>query len=699
MKKLLFILSICMLIIPAKMTAQVWSDNFDDNSLSSFWVLEAGHDATYTLTEANGMLKIDYHRDGSVTQQWNQFNLNFKAAPLVLSGSKKISIKIKSDKALEIDIKPDYGTAGSDWLKANVAGDNQWAIYTFDITAKSNLVAVWMYVQGGSTTANSATLYFDDFQICPSSKGDLLKAIDIAELLNTNSPVGTGEGQFPTDAKTIYTNAILTARAIYNNPSSTDLVYMNAIADLQKAMAIFESSVQATTSLSIVDAKATKATKYLLENLSFLSKTYVLFGMHDATSYGINADGSNWWDDGTGSKSDPKVLVGSHPAIFSLDFSEVIEGGNGAKIQNLCKQAYNEGGIITMCWHQNRIDGSGDSWKTSPTIVNTMLPGGVNNAKYNAKLDLIANFSNTLRNTKGEAIPFIFRLYHEQNGAWFWWGKGNCTTQEYITLWKYTVEYLRDTKNVHNILYAISPDGQQFSTKTEYLAIYPGDSYVDILGLDFYFGTGDQNEIDKLKDRLTYIVEYATEKNKIAALTEAGDRLGWEANGAPDDLRIPNWYTRCILGAIKATETTKKIAYFATWRNASPVHHFVPYPGHAAVPDFQAFYDDPITMFLKDLPNVYAGPLHTGINKPIFVDETSDVKAYQIADLHQLNIESENPIHSVAIYNCVGQKMLNVNSTATNSTKLNIGSLKTGAYVIIIALENGKDAMRKIMIK
>ena len=114
MKKL-FVLFLIFILITSKLTAQVWSDNFDDNSLSSFWVLEAGHDATYTLTEVNKELKIDYHRNGSTTSQWHQFNLNFKTAPLVLSGSKKISIKIKSDKALELDLKPDYGTAGSDW--------------------------------------------------------------------------------------------------------------------------------------------------------------------------------------------------------------------------------------------------------------------------------------------------------------------------------------------------------------------------------------------------------------------------------------------------------------------------------------------------------------------------------------------------------------------------------------------------------
>jgi mannan endo-1,4-beta-mannosidase len=686
------------MLIPLGLKAQVWSDNFDDNSLSSKWVLEVAHAATYTLTETGQALKIDYHRDGSASQQWNQFHLDFKSSPLLLTGSKKITVKIKSDKALEIDVKPDYGSAGSDWLKTTVAGDNQWAVYTFDMTAKGNLEYIWIYCEGGRLTPNTATVYFDDFVICPSSKGDLLKAIDVAQLLNTNSPAGTGEGQFPEAAKTTFANAISSAQAVYNNPSSTDVNYNNSIATLQTAMAVFESSVIATTTLAIVDTKATKATKYLLENLSFLSKSYVLFGMHDATSYGINAGGSSWYDDGTGSKSDPKVLVGSHPAIFSLDFTDVVEKGNVDKIQNLCKQAYAEGGIITMCWHQDRIDGSGDSWMVLPQIVSTMLPGGINNAKFNAKLDKVADFANTLRNSKGEAIPFIFRPWHEHNGNWFWWGKGNCTTADYITLWKYTVDYLKG-KNVHNVLYAFSPDGQQFNTKADYFAIYPGDSYVDIFGLDFYFGAGDQSEVNKFKDRITWISEYATEKNKLSALTEAGDRLGWGANGAPDALKIPNWYTRCILAPIKTNETTKKIAYFATWRNASPTHHFVPYPGHAAVPDFQAFYDDPFTMFLNDLPDVYTKPLQTGIEKPQPADGNTGLKIYQNPASGKLNLETENPMKSISVYSITGQRILNFNTLNQKSAEVSTGNLKPGVYVVVVKLDNKGVLSHKIVIR
>ena len=55
----------------------------------------------------------------------------------------------------------------------------------------------------------------------------------------------------------------------------------------------------------------------------------------------------------------------------------------------------------------------------------------------------------------GEVIPLIFRPFHEMSGSWFWWGGANCEAKDYISLWKETVELLRDKHNLHNLLYAL----------------------------------------------------------------------------------------------------------------------------------------------------------------------------------------------------------------------------------------------------
>lgn len=79
----------------------------------------------------------------------------------------------------------------------------------------------------------------------------------------------------------------------------------------------------------------------------------------------------------------------------------------------------------------------------------------------------------------------IFRPYHEFDGDWFWWGRSHCTIDEFKTLWRFTVAYLRDSLEVHNFIYAFSPDNK-FNTESEFLERYPGDEWVDMVGMDNY---------------------------------------------------------------------------------------------------------------------------------------------------------------------------------------------------------------------
>jgi NADP-dependent 3-hydroxy acid dehydrogenase YdfG len=39
--------------------------------------------------------------------------------------------------------------------------------------------------------------------------------------------------------------------------------------------------------------------------------------------------------------------------------------------------------------------------------------------------------------------------------------------------------------------------------------------------------------------------------------------------------------------------------------NVSSMGAYAPVPGHTSVPDFQKFFDDPFTLFEKDLKNIY----------------------------------------------------------------------------------------------
>ena len=79
------------------------------------------------------------------------------------------------------------------------------------------------------------------------------------------------------------------------------------------------------------------------------------------------------------------------------------------------------------------------------------------NLKYKARLDDVAEAFRKMVDEKGRPIPVIFRPLHEHTQTWNWWGRSATTDREFIAFWRFIVSYLRDTKDVHNVIYAISP--------------------------------------------------------------------------------------------------------------------------------------------------------------------------------------------------------------------------------------------------
>src|SRR5207302_7820889 len=99
---------------------------------------------------------------------------------------------------------------------------------------------------------------------------------------------------------------------------------------------------------------------------------------------------------------------------------------------------------------------------------------------------------------------------------WFWWGKSHCTPEELKQLWQFTISYLRDTKGVHNLLYAFNTD--KFYSENEYLERYPGDEWIDMIGFDIYqrdtTATGNTNFVKDADTMLTMLETIAAEHHK-----------------------------------------------------------------------------------------------------------------------------------------------------------------------------------------
>jgi hypothetical protein len=339
------------------------------------------------------------------------------------------------------------------------------------------------------------------------------------------------------------------------------------------------------------DKNATKETIHLYHNLKKLINTGIMFGHQDDLAYGVG-----WkYEDG---RSDIKDITGDYPAVYGwelgrieLDHEVNLDSVPFDKMKQFIVDGYQRGGIITISWHLNNPLTGKTAWDPAPGSLASILPGGEKNDLYKSWLDRVAGFMQSLKGRHGELIPVIFRPFHELNGSWFWWGKNYCSPEELKRAYQFTVTYLRDSKNVHNLLYAFNTD--RFSSDAEYMERYPGNEWVDVLGFDIYQRGNDNAGFTGDMDRMLGMLEkIAAEKNKIPALTEFG------YNSIPDS----TWWTQTFWKGIG----DHHISYALSWRNAGVkkgggFECYVPYKGQASAKDFIELYENKKTFFEKDI--------------------------------------------------------------------------------------------------
>lgn len=347
----------------------------------------------------------------------------------------------------------------------------------------------------------------------------------------------------------------------------------------------------------VSDKSATQQTINLFNNMRQLSCTAPMIGHQDALAYGVG-----WHNDD--SRCDLLEAVGDYPAVMGWDLGH-IELGEEFNIDTVSfdrmaqhiKRAYAMGAINTISWHCRNPLTQGDSWDVSSShVVESIAVGGVNHAKFVGWLDSLANFILSLRGADGELIPVIFRPFHELSGNWFWWGAGCCNAEQYIDLWRFTVDYLRGERGLHNLLIAYSTS--ICLNEAEFMERYPGDDYVDIIGADIYqiadsTSDGSADFRRNMEQTITVLKRVAATHHKIAAITE----VGYES--IPD----PEWFDNVLLPLISDQE----LSYALLWRNAhnKPHHFYCPHYKHPAAAQLKEAISDGKLLTLGRLDNIY----------------------------------------------------------------------------------------------
>ena len=389
------------------------------------------------------------------------------------------------------------------------------------------------------------------------------------------------------------------------------------------------SNIAAPSSVRLADRDAVPAASELYAYLEGVGKSdYVLYGHQNDTHH----KGGGTYEGST--SSDTKDLTGSIAAVCGIDSlsltgaeMDIPEGKRDSvdEASALSVRAANEGAIITLSAHmpnfalveekgknkEGKYDYSGYSpGDATGNIMGRILPGGDLNEVYNGYLDLIAGYG---LNLQAQGIPVLFRPLHENNGSWFWWGAAYCDAEGYKNVYRYTVEYLRDVKGVHNFLYMYSPNGP-FEGAEDYESRYPGDAYVDIIAFDMYHDNPEAADgwMDSFRDTVALVEQVAQKHGKVPAVAETGMRVttslgdGMNYGGiAPFGNRRQDWFRE-----VEEIVSASDMPYFLVWANFDGTENFfTPYKvdsfhGHEMSDAFIRFYNSARTVF-ADGTNFY----------------------------------------------------------------------------------------------
>ena len=180
------------------------------------------------------------------------------------------------------------------------------------------------------------------------------------------------------------------------------------------------------------------------------------------------------------------------------------------------------------------LDGTGEPCGTGEISGKTARTPFANPREwYMSSLKDVADFFNGLVDEKtGKKIPVILRYPHEMDGNWFWWGRGWCSADEFRRFCRMEADYLRKACP-GQILFAYTPDrtwkdfGSEGDTNNTFLAYYPGDKYVDIIGIDDYsIGHGDDEKAEaalaETIRKLRLMCDFAKPRGQVVCISESG---------------------------------------------------------------------------------------------------------------------------------------------------------------------------------
>jgi endoglucanase len=222
------------------------------------------------------------------------------------------------------------------------------------------------------------------------------------------------------------------------------------------------------------------------------------------------------WQDSA--MSDFESMVGKQPQmemVFAHWGNDTFPGWYAPRIKD-------KGRTMVLFWEA--VDYNRDYFSQPEYSFDSVLAG---------KQD--AYFTKFAADAKAYGGEVILIPYSEFNGDWFPWGGtiGNNTPEKYIAAYRYIHNFFTNVPNV-KFGWAPNSDAVPDTAANKFELFYPGDAYVDVVGVDGFSSTKWWGSFDALfRDPITRLKTY---KKPIYIFSM----------GAAEDARKPAWITDAL---------------------------------------------------------------------------------------------------------------------------------------------------------
>jgi mannan endo-1,4-beta-mannosidase len=258
------------------------------------------------------------------------------------------------------------------------------------------------------------------------------------------------------------------------------------VVEIEKGWGYFEvESIQLTPThapnSAIASSTAPVDTQILPEAAALLSHLQSDYGK--TTLLGVYSSADAQYVADTTSRL-PSIMGGD---LLAYSPQEVAHGSHPEKADEVDRliAASRAGYIVTLSWHWCSPSGLIDSkekpwWRgfyTDSTNFDVQATlADPTSADYTTMLSDIDTIAVQLRRLQEAHVAVLWRPLHEASGGWFWWGaKG---PSPFIQLWQLLYDRLTNVDGIHNLIWVYTGDGDK--------TWYPGDKYVDVVGIDAY---------------------------------------------------------------------------------------------------------------------------------------------------------------------------------------------------------------------